>query len=245
MATGPQFYDQEDVFNRYIQRREHSNSPNDTIEGPAFMEVLGDYRDATVLDLGCGDGRFGAELIQGGCRSYTGIEASQRMFAIAQEQLVPLQGIVHHSSIEEWTYPPAAFDLVISRLALHYVDDINRMFGQVYNALKPGGRFFFSAEHPVLTSSNEAATQSGIRLNWIVDNYFITGARDVRWMGSNVIKYHRTIEDYFRSLQQANFVIEQLREPGPKPEHFDDEELFQRRTRIPLFLLMSARRPSA
>ncbi|MBZ0281363.1 MAG: class I SAM-dependent methyltransferase [Anaerolineae bacterium] len=242
MTSGPDFYDEQEAFTRYIQRRQRPDNPNDTIEKPVFMELLGDFHNTAILDLGCGDGRFGAELLSKGCQSYTGVEASKRMVNLAQEQLTPVGGVLHHASIENWAYPQATFDLVISRLALHYVEDINGIFTLVHHALKPGGKFLVSVEHPVITSDNSAATETGIRYNWIVDNYFVTGQRDVRWMGSQVSKFHRTIQDYFVGLQRANFTIEQLREPHPQLEFITDNELYNRRLRIPLFLLLSARR---
>lgn len=242
MTSGPDFYDEEDVFGRYMQGRQRPDNPNDTIEGPAFMQVLDHFQQKDILDLGCGDGRFGVELLAGGCRSYTGVEASTRMVNAARERLETAGGVVHHAAIEDWTYPKQTFDLVISRLALHYVNDIAHLFQLIHRALKPGGRFIFSVEHPVLTSHNGAATPSGVRYHWIVDDYFVTGVRDVTWMGSRVNKYHRTIEDYFTCLQQAQFAVERLLEPRPHPELFTDDQLYARRLRIPLFLLMAARR---
>lgn len=244
MTSGADFYDEEQVFAHYTQRRQQADSPNDTIEQPIFMEMLGDYAGKSILDLGCGDGGFGAELLAGGAQAYTGVEASARMAALAQEHLTAVGGALYHDSIEGWTYPETVFDLVVSRLALHYTDRIEQTFAKIYGALKPGGRLIFSVEHPVLTSSNAAATTSGRRYEWIVDNYFITGARNVTWMGSAVIKFHRTVEDYFTALQRTGFTVEHLRESRPRPENFTDPELYKRRTRIPLFLFLAARKPA-
>ncbi len=241
MTSGSDFYDDEAVFDTYTKRRQHTDNPNDTIEKPIFMEMLGDVRDRVILDLGCGDGAFGIELLAAGCRSYTGIEASVRMIA-ASEPLRAAGGRIHQIPIEDWTYPQQAFDVVVSRLVLHYVADISRTFEQIYQTLKPGGRLVFSVEHPVLTSCNRSATESGIRYDWIVDDYFVTGARNVSWMHSQVVKYHRTIDNYFNGLQQAQFTVEQLRESHPRREMFTDEALYTRRTRIPLFLMLAARR---
>jgi SAM-dependent methyltransferase len=242
MVNGVDFYDEEQVFAYYMQRRQRPDNPNDTIEKPIFMEMLGNYYGKVVLDLGCGDGGFGVELLAGGCHAYTGIEASVRMVALAQERLGLAGGIVHHDSIESWAYPEDAFDLVVSRLALHYTDHIEQTFAKLYSALKSGGRLVFSVEHPVLTSSNQSATASGRRYQWIVDDYFITGARNVAWMGSEVIKFHRTVEDYFSALQETGFTVEQLRESRPRRENFTDPDLYARRTRIPLFLFLAARK---
>lgn len=244
MTNGADFYDEEQVFAHYTQRRQQADSPNDTIEQPIFMEMLGEYVGKSILDLGCGDGGFGAQLLAGGAQSYVGIEASERMAVLAREKLTPMGGTLYHDSIENWMYPEGAFELVVSRLALHYTDHIEQTFARVYGALKPGGRWVFSVEHPVLTSSNQSATVSGRRYEWAVDNYFVMGARNVAWMGSTVIMFHRTVEDYFTALQQTGFTVEQLRESRPRPENFTDPELYERRTRIPLFLFLAARKPA-
>lgn len=242
MTRGPEFYDEEAVFTRYTQRRQRPDNPNDTIEKPVFMALLGDVQGKAVLDLGSGDGQFGVELLTLGCQSYTGVEASQRMVDLAQTMLVPAGGVLHHAAIEDWAYPQSAYDTVVSRLVFHYLEDVTTIFRQVHQALKSGGEFIFSVEHPVLTSDNSAATASGLRLNWTVDNYFVTGRRDVDWMGSQVIKFHRTIENYVMALQQTGFVLEQLREPGPQRAYIANDALYQRRSRIPLFLMLKARR---
>jgi hypothetical protein len=103
-----------------------------------------------------------------------------------------------------------------------------------------GGRFVFSLEHPVITSCDRAWQTAGVRQDWIVDDYFESGPRSTDWMGGRVIKYHRTVEDYFIALRQAGFSVDELEECRPKRAHFADEATYERRKRIPLFLLFSA-----
>jgi hypothetical protein len=47
---------------------------------------------------------------------------------------------------------------VISRLVLHYIDNIDVQYANIYRALLDGGQFIFSAEHPVITSSERLAS---------------------------------------------------------------------------------------
>ena len=70
---GGSFYDDGDVFSTYMQHRAWPTNPNDTIEEPVFLGVLGDVRGHRVLDLGCGDARSGRYLVDAGARSYVGI----------------------------------------------------------------------------------------------------------------------------------------------------------------------------
>lgn len=76
----------------------------------------------------------------------------------------------------------------------------------------------------------------------VVDGYFEVGQRVTHWLGAQVVKYHRTVEEYFLGLQTAGFVVERLRESRPKRQWFTDEGTYRRRTRIPLFLFFMARK---
>ena len=243
--TGPDFYDDPKVFATY--RREGKpprvDDPIKTLEKPVFDELTGPLTDLRILDLGCGSGYYGAEALNRGCQSYLGLEGSQNMIEWARQTLADTEGKVIHTRMETWNYPTQQFDLVTSRLALHYIEDIMSLFAHVYEALVPGGHFIFSAEHPVITSCDRSRPPGGIRQDWTVDDYFETGKREVKWMGGQLLKFHRTLENYFTALTGAGFRVEALRESNPQWALFTDEATYKRRKRIPLFLFIAARRP--
>lgn len=239
--SGPEFYDDEAVFATYSASREmRPDSPNDTLEKPIFDELAGDLAGLRILDLGCGSGGFGLEALERGCQSYVGIDGSENMVQAAKKKLAGSQGTILRAPIETWDYPSRQFDLVTSRLALHYIAAIEQVFANVYQALTEGGRFVFSVEHPVITSCDRGWQAKGPRQDWIVDDYFKTGPRQTHWMGGEVIKYHRTVEDYFVALQSAGFRIDALRESRPQRARFREEATYERRMRIPLMLFFSA-----
>ena len=99
-----------------------------------------------------------------------------------------------------------------------------------------------SVEHPNITSCDRAWRGEGLRQDWIVDDYFDTGRRTTKWLGSEVVKFHRTTEDWFRGLQEAGFAVQALREARPERLNFDDAATWERRKRIPLFLILAAQR---
>ena len=242
--NGPEFYDDEEVFATYTSRREtRVDSPNETLEKPIFDELTGNLTGLRILDLGCGNATFGVEALQQGCHSYLGIDGSHKMFAAAEEKLAGTRGNVVQATIETWDYPSQQFDLVTSRLALHYIQEIEPVFARAYRALVKGGRLIFSIEHPVITSCDRAWQTVGPRQDWIVDGYFETGPRITTWMGGEVIKYHRTIEDYFAALHTCGFIVDALRESRPQRGRFRDPATYERRKRIPLMLFFSASRP--
>jgi SAM-dependent methyltransferase len=242
--NGPEFYDDEEVFATYASRRARVDGPNEVLEKPIFDELMGDLTGLRILDLGCGHAAFGLEALQRGCQSYLGIDGSHKMMEAAKEKLAGTPGKVVRATIEAWDYPSQQFDLVTSRLALHYIQEIEPVFPRIYQALVDEGRFIFSIEHPVITSCDRAWQTGGLRQDWIVDGYFETGIRITKWMGGEVIKYHRTVEDYFGVLRAAGFSVDALRESRPQRERFRDPATYERRKRIPLMLFFSAYRPA-
>jgi SAM-dependent methyltransferase len=214
------------------------------MEKPDLLDLIGSVAGLRVVDLGCGNAEIGPELLAAGATSYLGVEPSRNMLGLAHQTLAGTGGEVVAATIEEWTYPPAAFDLVISRLALHYVDDIAGTFARAFGTLVPGGRLVFSVEHPVMTCCDRALGADGRRRDWIVDDYHVSGRRVMRWLGGDVVKFHHSTEEYVTGVLGAGFVLEGLREGRPRREQFVREEEYRRRLRIPLMLLLAARKPS-
>ena len=239
---GAAAYNDDQFFKNYITRRNREESPNNMIEKPIFLEMIGDVKGKKVLDLGCGDAKFGVELLQKGCTSYDGVEGSENMAKESVKSLTGTVGNVHLSPMETWDFQTGSYDLVVSRLALHYLTELKEIFQETHKSLGSNGRFIFSVQHPVLTSSIKSAAASSSKTDWIVDDYFNSGERVEPWIDKKVVKYHRTIEEYFQLLKQAGFMIEDIREGTPRVEEFTRESEYKRRMRIPLFLIFSCKK---
>ena len=238
---GPSVYDHEEFRANFLKRRNRNDSPNNAIEKPIIYELIGDFQHKHVLDLGCGDATFGKELLNQGAAFYTGIEGSKLMAGEAELNLAKAEGngLIHQTTMESYDYPANTFDIVTSRFAIHYLSDLHTLFQNVHKCLKEGGRFVFSVQHPLITSSFKSKQTGNKREDWIVDDYFRLGERKEPWIGETVIKYHRTIEHYFKTLVACSFSVVDLREGMPRRKHFSSDEEFSRRERIPLVLAFS------
>ncbi len=119
----------------------------------------------------------------------------------------------------------------------------NLVCRKVHKYLVPHGRFIFSVEHPVFTST---ATQqwclgpTGEVKHWPVDNYQQEGVRDSQWLEGHVLKYHRTMATYVNTLLEAGFRIRKLIEPEPLAEQLVKHPDWKDEGRRPMFLLVSA-----
>jgi ubiquinone/menaquinone biosynthesis C-methylase UbiE len=118
-------------------------------ERPATLSLLGDVGGKRVLDAGCGPGIYAEELVGRGAE-VVGFDASGRMVELAKERLRG-RAEISHANLEEplgWL-EDASFDLVVSALAMDYVEDWGAPLSEFHRVLKPGGKLVFSVEHPI------------------------------------------------------------------------------------------------
>ncbi|MFO1058066.1 MAG: methyltransferase domain-containing protein [Dongiaceae bacterium] len=93
-----------------------------------------------ALDLGCHDGLL-AELLRGrgGIERLVRADLSPAMAALARGRALP--GPALAADEEALPFAPASFDLVLSNLSLHWVNDLPGCLLQVRRMLKPDGLF--------------------------------------------------------------------------------------------------------
>ena len=242
VLSGPEFFEREATYGAYQARRASGAAPNELLEQPVFAELVGEVRAMDICELGCGDGSYGRSLLEQGCHSYRGVDASDRRVEAARRVLAGTQARVTHERIEELELADESFDLVLSRMTLHWVEDLAPVFAQLCRALRPRGRLVFSVEHPVLTCCDVSREEGQGRTRWVVDDYFVPGPRVSHWFGARVQKYHRSIEQYFQLLRSHGFEVDDLREATPSAQHISDPAELRRRQRVPVVLLLAARR---
>jgi SAM-dependent methyltransferase len=239
--SGIAFYDEPAIHQRYTAARAAVDEPNATLEEPFVLRFLGDVTGHDVLDLGCGDAAIGPRLLAGGARSYTAVDGSQRMLERARQTLAGTAGTVHHADLERWQpTAPSSVDTVLSRMALHYVADLDRLLGAVRRACRPGARLVFSVEHPVVTSSYDGDWDGDVPRAWTVRDYYREGPRSCPWLGARVRKYHRTFETYLALLAGNGLRLDGFSEGVPHPSAFTDRSVFQRRLDVPMYATFRA-----
>ena len=238
---GQDFYDQEEVFERYTQKRKNTNSPNELIEKPIIRQLAQGIK-GDLLDMGCGYGDLSEELLALGAISYLGIDASAKMIELGQQLHQDQRIQLKKADLAQFDYGVDQYDWAIARLVLHYIEDLAGLFSHLYQGLRPNAQFLFSVEHPLLTSSMHLPRPKGKKQDWTVDQYFVEGARSQNWMGGSVIKYHRSLETYWRLLNEAGFRVAEIKEGRPEPALFQDRSEYERRCRIPIFLIIKAQK---
>jgi len=187
--------------------------------------LLPDLAGGSVLDLGCGFGDFCRFARNRGAAHVVGIDVSQRMVDAAKALTDDVSIVYGRCAIEEFIIEPSAYDCVVSRLAFHYVSQLDGVFRSIYSGLRDQGSFVFAVEHPVCTAlcSGWIENDHGDQLHWPVDRYWDEGERKQRWFVDGVIKFHRTVQTYIDLILGAGFTLTRLLEP-----HAAAEVLLQR-----------------
>lgn len=104
-------------------------------------EVLGPFAQyKSVLEVGVGNGLFTQLLDKWGCQNIVGTDIADGMLEAARARLAHCEFKLVAREAEPDLFPPAAFDLIISRqLVCHLIDPI-AVFQCWKSWLKPGGR---------------------------------------------------------------------------------------------------------
>lgn len=238
-------YDEPIFFEKYKQMERSKNGLESAGEWETLKRVLPDFKNKSVLDLGCGYGWHCEYAIENGALSVTGVDISQKMLSVAQQKANSKKINYICMPIEDIDFKAESFDIVISSLAFHYIKSFEDILKKINKVLKQKGKFVFSVEHPVFTaygSQDWYYDDYGNKLHFPVDNYFYEGQREANFLGEKVIKYHRTLTTYLNSLLTNGFDILNILEPQPSQNMIDTIEGMKDEMRRPMMLIISAQK---
>ncbi|MEL0629873.1 class I SAM-dependent methyltransferase [Psychromonas aquatilis] len=234
-------YDDPGFFDAYSKMPRSINGLKSAGEWEIFREILPALHGKTILDLGCGYGWHCQYASEKGARRVVGIDLSEKMLAKAKKMTTVKNIEYQQCAIEDFDSHDHVFDIIFSSLALHYVSDLGSVFQRASNLLVSGGTLCYSVEHPVFTSneSQDWCYKNEEIQHWPLDNYFHEGERFTSFLGTNVVKYHRTVETHIKLLLTHGFEITALLEPTP-PKTLIEKMGWESELRRPMMLIIKA-----
>lgn len=237
-------YDNEIFFSGYSKIRENENNANNVFEKPALFSLLPTLNNKTVLDLGCGYGEHCVQFVEEGAKRVVGIDISQKMLAIAKAQNAHQNIMYLNMPMEDIGELQERFNIVVSSLAFHYVEDFQTLIKNIHRLLNDDGVLVFSQEHPINTcfsvGSRWTKDENGEKLFANISNYSVDGKRESTWFIERVKKYHRTFSTIINTLIDSGFQIDKLIEPVPTPEILKENPDYKDLLQKPDFLLIKA-----
>ncbi|MBO4460098.1 MAG: class I SAM-dependent methyltransferase [Clostridiales bacterium] len=241
-------YDNETFFAGYSELRAREANANNLFEIPERFALLPDLADLRILDLGCGSGEHCMDYLNMGAKEVTGIDISEKMLSVAKEKN-SAPGIRYiRMPMEDLDKLEGGFDLVISSLAIHYIEDYRGVVKNVRRLLVPGGEFIFSQEHPINTchtgGDRWVRDETGYKLSAKVTDYAKEGERESVWFVDNVKIYHRSMSTVINVLIEEGFKIEKIVEPKPSEELLEKYPDYYDLYHKPDFLIVKAKAES-
>ncbi len=211
-------YDNNEFFKSYQEMRNKSGlSTNDLIEIPQLFSLIGDVKGKKILNLGCGAGGHDRRLIEMGAESVLGIDLSQNMIneAIKNNSSDKIEykvlSMLDIDSLDE------KFDLVISSLAIHYVEDYDGLCKKVFNILNDGGEFIFSYGHPmdscaILNDYSDNFVVINGKKYFLISDYNNEGKRVSHWYVDGVETYHRNMSHLVNGIIHSGLILLEMKE---------------------------------
>ncbi|ARS39916.1 SAM-dependent methyltransferase [Sphingobacteriaceae bacterium GW460-11-11-14-LB5] len=236
-------YDNSEFFKQYSLMSRSVKGLDGAGEWHVLQSLFPDFDNKKVLDLGCGFGWHAKYAVNQGAKSVVAVDLSENMLKKAREINSSPKIDYHLCAIEDFDFKPNRYDVVISSLSFHYLASFDEICFQINKSLVQGGRFVFSIEHPIFTAQGRqdwTYDESGNVLHWPLDHYFSEGKREANFLGTDVVKYHRTLTSYISSLIKNGFELNALVEPMPSELSLSEIPEMKDEMRRPMFLIISA-----
>ena len=175
---------------------------------------------ARVLDVGCGEGQV-ARVLQSrtSVQSFVvGVDPTQGQVDVAVERSVGEQYL--RSGADALPFPNGSFDAVLACLVFEHIDALDEAISEVARILRPGGRFSFFLNHPLLQTPNSGWIDDQMidppEQYWRIGSYLDEAItfEEVE-PGVRVRFLHRPLSRYVNTLAEHGLFLEAMFEPAP------------------------------
>lgn len=179
-----------------------------------ILNLLGDVKGKSVLDLACGDGRFARKMMKAGAHRVVGVDISERMVELARitEQEHSL-GIEYILCDVKQLGKIGTFDIVTAIFLLDYAPTKEALLAlccTAYDNLKSSGKLIAVINSTPIYSSHERGitrkygyiikSPSNLYEGAPVEYSFFTTNHSF-----NIIKYHWSKETYESAFRESGF----------------------------------------
>jgi SAM-dependent methyltransferase len=193
---------------------------------------------ATLLDVGCGEGRLPRDLNAAGY-TVVGVDGSATLIEHARE--ADPEGDYRVADAAALPVADAWFDLVTAFMSFQDIDDLDGSVAEVARVLRPRGRACLAIVHP-MNSAGRFEDRTPTARFIIRDSYFeirrYTDTVERDGLRMTFTSFHRPLQAYASALENAGLLMERLVEVPDLTDPPGD-----RWHRMPLFLHLRAVKP--
>ena len=210
---------------------------------PMAASELAGYR--SVLDVGCGDGQIARLLAGDPAVTVTGIDPTWNQIRVAAARG---GGAAYaRAAADGLPFADASFDAAVACLVFEHIDAVDAAIAEVARVVRPGGRFSFFLNHPLLQTPGSGWIDDHIidppEQYWRIGPYLVeTETVEQVELGVYIRFVHRPLSRYLNTLAEHGLVLERMLEPAPPQEFLDRAPEYQEAATIPRLLYLRLRR---
>jgi SAM-dependent methyltransferase len=198
-----------------------------------------------VLEVGTGEGQvarvvssLGAELVVGVDPTANQIEEAARRAGGPAYVRGGAAAIAVRSG---------ALDAVVACLVFEHIDDVDQALGEVARVLRPGGRFVFFLNHPLLQTPNSGWIDDHVldppEQYWRIGPYLREDSSIEEVQKGVFLRFvHRPLSRYVNAMAERGLVVERMLEPPPPAGFLARAPEYPDAATIPRLLALIARR---
>lgn len=225
----------------WIARIDEGDPHRELLLDPVMLALCGDVAGRQVIDVGCGEGRFCRMLAERGARP-VGVDPTAGLLSAAR--LRGTNALVR-ARAERLPLRDRCADLAVSYLSLVDIRGYQEAVGEMARVLRPGGALVICNTSFVSAASPWVRDESARRTYRTIDRYMEERALHLQWKGISITNWHRPLSAYMDALLGEGLILERFLEPMPEDESLRDDPYCEDWFRVPEFVVMRWRKPSA
>lgn len=194
-----------------------------------------------VLDVGCGDGQVSRLARRIGASLVVGIDPTRNQIDVAAARA----GGAHfaRAGADHLPFADGTFDAVVACLVFEHIVAVDAAIAEVARVLRPGGRFCFFLNHPLLQTPGSGWIDDQIldppEQYWRIGPYLVE-QQTVEEVEKDVFIpfVHRPLSRYLNTLVAHGLVLERMVEPAPPAGFLARATEYQEAATIPRLLYL-------
>jgi SAM-dependent methyltransferase len=198
---------------------------------------------AEVLDVGAGEGQVARLAVAGGATRVIGVDPTAAQVREARRRGGGARYV--QAGAGRLPFADDRFDAVVACLVFEHIEEVDEALAEVGRVLRPGGRFLFFLNHPLLQTPGSGWIDDQVldppEQYWRIGPYLVedTSLEEVE-KGVFIPFVHRPLSRYVNAMAAAGLTIRHMAEPEPPPGFLARASEYADAATIPRLLFLLA-----
>ena len=194
-----------------------------------------------VLDVGTGEGQVARLAVAGGARRVVGVDPAWAQLDVARQRSGGAAYV--RAGAAALPFAGETFDAVVACLVFEHIDDVDGAIAEVGRVLRPGGRFLYFLNHPLLQAPGSGWIDDHIleEQYWRIGPYLVEDTSLEEVEKDVFLPFvHRPLSRYVNAMAANGMVIRRMEEPPPPPGFLARAQEYRDAATIPRLLFLRA-----